>query len=285
MLRYLSHGSRELGDFPMPPHKRVNWEFFAVTEGRVAPLLETKENPAFSSSSLWVFPPGFSHGWNGEPGRKCEVVVIHYNSVPPALERLVNERGFLSVRMNGKELRRVTSLAKTLKRHYWNPVLVSEIYTERALHDLSLILLSPFEESWQPNQTGVNLRKILIAEGWLKAHLADNPSVQNAARAAGISGSQLRRLFLKVRKSGPKKILNKLRFDAAMRMMAESDAKLQNIAAATGFSSATNFCRAFKVYNGKSPTAWRREIYIQYKRPSGTEKTEYSHHGRRYREL
>jgi AraC-like DNA-binding protein len=44
-----------------------------------------------------------------------------------------------------------------------------------------------------------------------------------------------------------------------MHLMAKADAKLEGIAAESGFSSETNFCRAFKSHIGKTPTAWRKK--------------------------
>jgi len=284
MLRYLGMGPRAMGDCPMPPHKRVNWEFLAVLHGKCAPFFRPEERPVPASDRLWLFPPGYVHGWIGEPGRRCEVLVVHYNAVPAAVERLVQEHGFLAAPLTASDRRRLGRLGKTLRRHYWHPILLSDVYAQRALMDLCLLILRGRSESRQPYEGGASLNKIVLAEQWLRDHLAANPTILAAARAAGLSGSQLRRLFARVRKERPKQILNKVRFEKAMRLMAETDAKLDVVAGECGFSNATSFCRAFKTYNGKSPTVWRKEIYIQYKRPREAEKADHASHGRRYRE-
>jgi len=285
MLRYLGLGERQLGDFPMPPHTRVNWEFMGVVRGTLAPVFEGARDLPPVADTLWLFPPGFVHGWTGEARRTCEIVVIHFSAVPGVLEQVVSEYGHLSAKLSASDKRLLLRLGQTLKPHYWHPVLVSEIHCERALMDLSLIVMRGVKESREPHQAGVSLSKVLDAENWFKRHLEAHPSIEDAAKAVGTSPSQLRRSFRKVRKIKPKQLLNKIRFDKAMHLMAESDAKLERIAVESGFSNATNFCRAFKAFVGKSPTAWRREIYIQYKKPRDTEKTEYWQHGRRYREL
>jgi len=269
----------------MPPHMRVNWEFLAVLRGELAPFAHESEKSELRTDTLWLFPPGYVHGWRGKPGRACEVVVIHFNAVPGPIERVVGEHGFLSAPLTAADKSMLIRLGKSLRRHYWRPVLVSEIYTERALMDLSLVLMRHVRESEESYIAGVSLNKVIDAEGWLRRNIKESPSIAKAARAVGLSASQLRRIFYKIRKTKPQQILNKVRFDKAMHLMAESDTKLEQIAAESGFSSAANFCRAFKAYVGKSPTTWRREIYIQYKKPREIEKAQYDHHGRRYREL
>lgn len=269
----------------MPVHKRVNWEFLAVVRGKCAPTLEV--GPPLlvpANSRLWLFPPGYAHGWQGEPGRKCEIVVLHFSSVPVALERAVNENGFLALHLQPADRRFLRNLGKNLKPHYWRPVGVSDIHTERALMDLSLLMLRDIPAGQQPHRVGSRLDRVLAAEAWLREHLAERPSIAQAARATGISPSHLRRLFRTARKSSPKRAQQKLKFERAMQLMAQTTVKLAQVATECGYKSASNFCRAFKAFNGNSPAVWRREIYIQYKQPRKTEKADYRRHGSRRRE-
>ena len=285
MLRYLGLGQRRLGDYPRPPHKRVNWEFLAVIRGKCAPVLEDTQISAPAESTLWLFPPGYAHGWQGEAGRKCEVVVLHFNAVPAAVERTVQEQGYLTLRLDAADRAFLRSLGQRLKPHYWQPVGVSDIHTERALMDLSLLVLRDVAVSRQPCRVGSGLSQVVSAESWLREHLAERPSIAQAARAIGISPSHLRRLFRAVRKSSPKQVQQKLRLENAMQLMAQSRVKLDHVAQECGFISASNFCRAFKAFNGSTPAAWRREIYIQYRQPRPGEKADYRRHGRRRKEL
>lgn len=285
MLRYLSSGQRSFGDTPMPLHARVNWEFYAILRGRAAPILKGNESPALASERLWVFPPGHVHGWCGESGRECSVVVMHFSSVPTALERLVSERGYITVPLTKGEARTIERIGRSLSKHYWHPMLVSSVVCERALMDLALILLRHAPESSDSAEAGVSLNRVIEAENWLRRRLGESPSISGAATQVGLSPSQLRRLFWRVRKKTPKQILNRLRFERAMSLMAETDAKLQWIAHQCGFANATSFCRAFQRFNGFSPTAWRKEIYVQYKRPRASEGTDHTRHGSRRRLL
>lgn len=285
MLRYLGSGERELGDCPMPAHARVNWEFLAVIKGRVAPFRTDDEHVTLLSDTLWLLPPGYVHGWRGRPGEKSEIVVFHFSGVPSTLERLVDQHGYLSTSLSIKDKGSILRFNRSLKPHYWQPTALSEIHSERVLLDLSLLLLRGRSESQESSIGGSSWSKVADAEAWLRQHICGTPTIADAARAVGISPSQLRRLFWKIKKKSPKQVFDKIRFEKAMHLMAETDAKLERVAADSGFSSATNFCRAFKGFIGKSPTTWRKEIYIQYKKPREVEKAAYDRHGRRYRQL
>lgn len=284
MLRYLGLGTRPLGDYPMPAHKRVNWEFLAVVRGKLAPFFRAAPPAQAAADTLWLFPPGFVHGWVGEPAKKCEVVVIHFHSVPEAVARCADEHSYLAVKLRAADKRLLRRLGKNLKNHYWQPTLESDIHTQRALMDLSLLILRDYAEQRQPLRRGMSTSKVMAAENWLRLHLADRPSIVDAARVAGISTSQLHRLFRKVRKESPQGVLHRLRLDRAMEIMARSDAKLHAVAAECGFSSASNLCRAFRMFKGHSPTTWRKEMFIQHKIPSKAALKDHTAHGRRYRE-
>ncbi|HVS54149.1 MAG TPA: AraC family transcriptional regulator [Opitutaceae bacterium] len=283
MLRYLGMGQRRLGDFPMPAHRRINWEFFAILRGRLAPFVQLQQHPPPGSSALWLFPPGTVHGWIGEPGRSSEVVVIHFSTVPLALEKLVREHGQLVARLTAADRKFVRRLGRDLHRHYWHPVRISELCIERALIDLSLLMLRRVGVSRQPVLAGITEKKIVEAENWFRKHLAESDALPRAARACGLSPSHLRRLFQRVRGLTPKDALQRLRFEHAMSLMAQSNLKLAAVAVECGFTTAGSFCRAFRAFNGSSPARWRRQIFMQYRQPSADTAADPRGHGRQRR--
>jgi AraC family transcriptional regulator len=279
MLRYLGFGKRSLGDLPMPPHKRMNWEFLAIVRGLCAPTLADKSTPQPVSNTLWLFPPNYIHGWIGKPGQTCEVLVLHFSAVPVAVEQVVEELGPISIRLQPSERRRLIRLTEKLKPHYWKPVLTSDIHSECALMELSLLILRN-RPPGPPSSRSPHFARVLQAENWVRDHLADKPSVVRVASIVGISPSQLSRLFIRVRKESPKKVIEKLKIEKAMHMMSHSDAKLHNVAVECGYSSASNFCRAFRTFLGASPKVWRKETHIQYRKPRPSEMADHRNHGR-----
>jgi AraC-like DNA-binding protein len=283
MLRYLGLGKRYYGDRPMPAHKRVNWEFLAIMRGKIAPFENDDVLYTPVSDMFWLFPPGVVHGWGSEPGKTCEIIVIHYNTVPQAVERAALRHGYLQSSLGPRDKTLLRAIANKLKRHYWRPTIESDIHTQRALMDLSLLILRDYQEQQQRQNIGSSVSKVTTASDWLRTHLGENPSISEAAKAVGLSVSQLNRLFYRVRNESPQCVLNRLKIERAMELLGSTNAKLHSIAGECGFSTASNLCRAFKAVKGHSPAVWRQEMYIQYKMPSELDKTDPTKHGRRLR--
>jgi AraC-like DNA-binding protein len=282
MLRYLNQGLRPFGDYPMPVHKRLNWDFYAVVEGTLAPSFESSEPAAFCRDTLWVFPPGCAHGWVGEAGQPCHIIVFHFAGVPAALDRRVRDAGHLAVPLSSADKAVLGRVQADLQGHYWRPGTLSELHFERALMELSLLLLEkPTEENAhcltgclnaatgsEPPARAAALARVLAAENWFRQHLPAQPSLTDVARASGLSPGHLRRLFHAVRHLSPKEALTRIRMEQAMQLLAHSDRKLADVAAECGFSGASQFCQTFRHRHGTTPTFWRRHAYTPYQDPA-----------------
>lgn len=285
MLRYVGLGKRHFGEIPMPPHPRLNWEFLAATAGKICPIEADGSKGTPVGDTLWLYPPGVVHGWIGERGRSCELVVVHYSTVPQAIEKLAKKYGRLEAKLGKRKHAQLRRIGQALKVHYWHPTLESEIFAQRALMDLCLLILRAYQERCELESTGSSYDRVVAAEEWLKNRLPDNPAVKDAAKAVGRSVSQLYRLFRRIRKESPQDTLARIRLERAMHLLGSSNAKLEQVAAECGFSSASNFCRAFRAAKGRSPSVWRRETFIQYRRASSSTAADHTQHGIRRRDV
>lgn len=283
MLRYLGLGKRWLGDHPMPPHPRLNWEFVAVLKGKLSPYETNPKGAKPLRSHCWLFPPGVVHGWIGERGKTCELMVVHFSSLPPAIEQVAANRGALESKLSPHDLTTLGKMIPPLERHYWSPTVESELRAHRVLVDMCLLLIRDYEERSAPQTSGGNHSRVVKAEEWLRANLTANPSINDAAHQVGLSTSQLCRVFSQIRKETPQDYLNRVKIERAMELLGYTNAKLEQVAVESGFSSASNLCRAFKAARGRSPTDWRTETYIQYRKPPKGADTDYRQHGVRVR--
>jgi AraC-like DNA-binding protein len=93
-------------------------------------------------------------------------------------------------------------------------------------------------------------------------HMASEPGrnwcIDTVARSQGLSPGRFTQLFRAVHGLPPKAWLSKCRMERARRLLAESDASIQQIAEDLGYADLFFFSRHFKRHVGMSPLAWRR---------------------------
>jgi len=258
MLIYVGCGFRRYADVPVSCYARQGWEFQAVLRGSITPVYP--DGPDLPGrKKLWLFPPGHFHGWTAGKNTAAEIAVIHSLSVPEPLPGLLGRNAApLEVSLTEADCRRLRTCVRQAW-HYWkHPGPATMICHEQALMELSLLV---WESAAQPGVVSAPERSawrtVQEAMAIFAENLSANPSQEELARRVNVSSSHLRRLFHEVLQSSPKRVLDQLRFQRAIQLMADPEAKLEAIGEACGFHSASAFSRAFKTRFGCSPQAWR----------------------------
>jgi len=248
---------------PIGPHARLNWEFYAVVDGRCGVLLDSGEKLPLRSRRLWVFPPQHAHGWHGER-RHCRVVVVHCGTVPRPLAEAISAGSFLERALTDLECQQVAQLGHALDTDFRNRNTLSELRFDRAIIDLALLALDG-REAPSPNLANRRtMEKVDAAVGWFRRHLRDQPTMEQVAAAVHVSPSHLRRLFMMALKQSPRTVLGNAQIEIAMRLLSGSDLKIESVAAEAGFASARDFSRVFSAHQGCSPSDWRRKVQPPY---------------------
>jgi AraC-like DNA-binding protein len=103
------------------------------------------------------------------------------------------------------------------------------------------------------------LRRVL---SYLQEHYSSHVSMQTLAGLASLSVAQLERHFRRVFLLTPRQALNKLRIEAAMRLLHGRDS-VASISAACGFTDQSAFSRRFRSTVGMSPRSYRQAIARQ----------------------
>lgn len=258
MLRHFAQGPRRFGLFPMRVHPRLVWEFYATLSGRMAPILESGPLPLCTEPTLWIFPPEFSHGWTGQK-RAAQVVVLHYGYVPTILDQRARGRGYLEIPLDEEGVATVQKIAAELKPHFERPNLLSPVIYERALCDLTLLACQEKNVGELPTMRNLDLHKVEMAIAWYHQHLQERPTINEAAKAAHVSVSHLRRLFWRYRKESPQSAFMRVRLELAVQRMTQTYDRLDVIAQECGFGSISDLCRRFKSAYGTSAGQWRRK--------------------------
>lgn len=268
LLRYLGNGHRHFGLKPMSPSARINWEFYAVIDGRCAPWLGGKAEPAAAelcANTLWVFPPEQEHGWAGEH-RSCRVVAFHFGAVPSVLAERVRRLGWIKHSLSRQEIERIQELASELRPHYENSTELSPLYAQKALTELSLIALEG-AGARLASLASLPQLKVEAAMAYYYEHLGEAPPISRVARAAGVSPSHLRRLFVVIRRESPRRAFRRIAMERAMELLSETDLTLESVAERCGFAGPSEFSRSFKRMFKVPPAVWRQGILPPYQKP------------------
>ena len=98
---------------------------------------------------------------------------------------------------------------------------------------------------------------------YIKAHLRENPSLEETARHVNISASYLSKLFIHhLHTSFSEFILNE-KMSYATKLLVDTKLSMTDIALESGFSSNAYFSDCFKKHTGISPLKFRKENGIQ----------------------
>jgi LacI family transcriptional regulator len=97
------------------------------------------------------------------------------------------------------------------------------------------------------------------ALAFLQDHFTESVGVGETAQAAGLSRRQLERRFRDALGRTILSEIHRLRVDAAMKLLAETELKIEAVATRSGFSSARQMAEVFRRTLGKAPSACRRE--------------------------
>jgi AraC family transcriptional regulator len=196
------------------------------------------------------------------------VAVFHYSHVPPLLERIARERGYIDRSLNAAQIRQVAAWERELRAPFRYATPKSQLIFDKVLLELSLLALEPLTFERFETQPNLAVHKVEASLRWYSEHMSEQPKLEHVAQAVHISPSHLRRLFWQVRQESPLRAYTKLRLARATELLAGSTEKIDAIAGRCGFSSASDFSRVFKANLKISPDTWRRDKLPPYVEPT-----------------
>jgi AraC-like DNA-binding protein len=106
-----------------------------------------------------------------------------------------------------------------------------------------------------------NDEAVALASLW--SRVIDRPSgpwnADDLASALGVSRTSLYRIVKRHHGSSPARVVDRLRMDAACRLLADSQLSIEVIADQVGYASAFSFSTAFKRCLGTPPSRYRQD--------------------------
>lgn len=253
-LGYLASGVRTYGEQPVLSRVRERWEFQFIFRGRARP---TEVECGFSEGSgprLYVSHPESPHGWTDDRGGISEVFVVQYLEVPDELIGQIKPTKPIVIDLDEAVAERMMRRCEEARRAVAAGDVQASLFFQRLLMELTTVALSrAVDQARKVDATD----KVVRAMNWFEENVAGAPTVQDAARAVGLSAAHMRRLFAEAGRPSPQAELARLRMDAAKRCLVEGWEQ-KAVAELLGFSEPSAFARAFRDYEGVPPGKWVR---------------------------
>lgn len=95
---------------------------------------------------------------------------------------------------------------------------------------------------------------------FVEAHLAEDVSLEDAARAAGVSPPYLRQLVRQRLGRSLREELQRLRVQQAKHLLSHTTKNVKEVAAAVGYTNLPAFSRAFRAVEGVAPSVYARTV-------------------------
>jgi AraC-like DNA-binding protein len=254
-LAYLSRGMRTYGSRPIIERARGRWEFEFIFKGRARPTGVECAILEEGKPRVYVFHPDSPHGWTDDDDGVSEVFVVQFNEVPEELDERISPTKPIMLILGDADRRRMAARLQDV----WNDAGIRSVRTSLKLHQLLLdmVMLVVGEQEVGGGRTGP-ADKISRAIHWFEENIGEQPTVEDAARAVGVSAAHLRRLFASAGRPSPQAELTRIRMEAAQRCLV-AGWKQEAISQFLGFSEVSAFARAFRNDCGSAPRRWLKE--------------------------
>lgn len=138
---------------------------------------------------------------------------------------------------------------------------ILEVYASGPIHEalISKYLtdVCTFFLTSEPRSTAINPGAIQMTVSYINEHFSEPLIVEKLSEHAGLSPYHFIRLFRRETGFTPHEYLLNTRINAARYMLRCTKFSIKSICFATGFSSESVFCTAFKRHIGKTPKSYR----------------------------
>lgn len=234
----------------MPHHLHELASFSFVLHGSYAETYDSRTR-ACASSSLIFHPPGEMHAVT------FDAATTRILNIAPDARRLAELRGHTPM------LDRAAAFSRS--EAAW---LALRLYREfRQMDELSPLAIKGLAFEIMAETARRSRRTAAVPPRWLarvreclRDQFTERVSLAQLAALAGVHPVHLAREFRKYYRCTVGEHVRALRVEYAARQISSTDAPLQGIAAAAGFSDQSHFVRTFKSVLGVTPSDYRKFV-------------------------
>lgn len=264
-LVYCNYGSRDYRKKPISINTRGYWEFQLTCSGKNKLLKLGKHAEEYiEEHNFWISTPDSTHGWTSAQKEPSEIVVFHFSDVPDSLSRIFKGRMTISTQVDPEIISSVVEMAKVMVPLVYSPTYTSNLQFEICCRQLCLIFLQNSESLLEGMPWDHHNQIVRSSIAWYCTHMDEGIGIQETAEKMGYSVSQLRKIFVKTRGSGPQKVFEECRMNRARELIQHGTMSITDISLECGYRNQSSFSRAFKNYNHMSPHQFKKQFHTHH---------------------
>ena len=211
--------------------------------------------------SFFVYGPSLPHRITSSPDQPLGKYFVGFTGtgVEEFLERYGMQPGVIARCQNGEPIRRTfdTLIDRGVRKSRLARPLCDTITRQ--------LLLMCRDDASDPGSTDTPaFATFARAKQFIERNFLDFTTLDAIAKACGLDGPYLCRLFARFNDESPYQFLTRLRMEHASRILLESDATVKSVAAALGFRDPFHFSRVFKSVHHVPPSRFRQSMHPQW---------------------
>lgn len=227
------------------------------------------------SQGEWIFVPPecphYSRSLSNAALCKCRFVYLHGDSVKHLLESrdqterqaVLQSAGRIPVVIRENQHPNVAKWLKQIVDYCIagapSGELLPTLYLAGLLAEAEATLPSPLRPHYTRNDMEPSVAEMTAS--YLSLHYADPITVKDLSDTFHLSESQLRRQFVKAYGIPPMAYRNRLRCKIAGELLSNPNLSISDIAKRLGYTTPSDFCRAFRTHYGISPGDHRKHLF------------------------
>jgi AraC family transcriptional regulator, transcriptional activator for feuABC-ybbA operon len=222
--------------------------------------------------TVYVCAPGETYGIEVEKTRQLKMFLFKFDVFQVTeqryerVQRMKEERLFpLQGEIQVSPAGQLGSLCDTIYHHWRSEDRLERFHSQLAFQELLYYIMKNRRLLSEKSRTSLEL-----AKEYMERYFYENLTIEQLARIANVSPKYFVDLFKKTYGISAIDYLTELRINRAKQLMAQSDAKLRDIAHQVGYNDEFYFSRKFKKKVGVTPTVYmksRRRKIAAYKSP------------------
>ena len=257
--------SKTVHTSPFELHWHEFFEIEIITDGSGTQILNGKEYEIKRGQVSLLTTTDFHEFVTDSEYRQYNIRISENVIFEKTLEKLISHNDNIVCYLDEASFRKITYLAELASLENDSP---DENYIRHLIECMLILILKNVKKSGKPV---IKTSKMLIhkASLYMRMHFREELPLHRIAEYVNLNPSYFCRFFTAEIGMSPKKYLSELRLNYAMRLLTSTSAPVTEVCYACGYTSLSNFLKAFKLRYSMTP----KQIRDSHNNPKNDDNT------------